>query len=200
MRAKLLTLFTTILFASTLLLSSIFPVNNVYAQTNAVTTNPTLTDIIQCGLEAGSNGDFTNNCTTQTRSPNLANMVAPNPPINNMAITPPASAANGTYAALGDSVAAGLGLLAASNATNQDLQCGRTTQAYPYIVAQTLGVQLIDVACSGATAGDLVTQQGVSGPNITPQLDIAFAAGTPQLITITAGANDVHWDDFLRYC
>lgn len=103
------------------------------------------------------------------------------------------AAATGTYAALGDSVAAGLGLSAAA-------VCGRSPQAYPYLVARETGLTLTHLACSGATAGDLVTRQRVSGPNIPAQLPRAFANGTPKLITITAGANDAHWDDFIRSC
>jgi lysophospholipase L1-like esterase len=58
----------------------------------------------------------------------------------------------------------------------------------------------MNIACSGATAGDLFTVQGVSGPNIPAQLTTAFANGTPQLMTITAGANDIHWAAFLKKC
>jgi lysophospholipase L1-like esterase len=59
---------------------------------------------------------------------------------------------------------------------------------------------LLHVACSGAKVGDLFTKQAVEGPNITAQLDSAYASGTPELITITAGANDAHWDEFIRGC
>jgi hypothetical protein len=107
---------------------------------------------------------------------------------------------SGIYAAMGDSVAAGLGLTGMSNANSNDTQCGRSSQGYPSLVAQQTGYRLVNVACSGATAGDLYTNQGVQGPNIGPQLDQAFRQGTPQLITITAGANDVHWDSFARAC
>jgi len=104
------------------------------------------------------------------------------------------------YVALGDSVAAGLGLAATANATDSDTQCGRSSQAYANTVASRLNLPLTSLACSGAMAGDLVTKQAVEGPNITAQLDTAFANGTPKFITITAGANDVHWDEFIRLC
>ena len=104
------------------------------------------------------------------------------------------------YAALGDSVAAGLGLPASSKATARDKQCGRSPYAYPNRVALALKMPIINASCSGATAGDLFTDQGVSGPNIPPQLDAAFSTGTPELITITAGANDAHWRAFLQAC
>ena len=102
------------------------------------------------------------------------------------------------YAALGDSVAAGLGLPELSDTTGQN--CGRSFEAYPFVAAGTFGLPATNLACSGATMGDLITEQGVSGPNIPPQLDTAFAGGTPNLITITAGANDVRWPSFLRKC
>jgi lysophospholipase L1-like esterase len=40
----------------------------------------------------------------------------------------------------------------------------------------------------------------MSGPNPPAQLSNAFANGSPQLMTITAGANDAHWASFLRTC
>lgn len=104
----------------------------------------------------------------------------------------------GTYAALGDSVAAGQGL--PNSVKSQNGNCGRTQEAYPYAVAHNRGLQINDLACSGATMGDLFTKQKADGSNIAPQLNSAFQNGTPQLITITAGANDIHWDDFVRKC
>lgn len=101
---------------------------------------------------------------------------------------------SGIYAALGDSIAAGLGL------RDSGSQCGRSTEAYPYLVADTLDHPLLHAACSGATAGDLSTQQDVNGSHIPSQLNAAFASGTPTLITITAGANDAHWTSFLYKC
>lgn len=101
------------------------------------------------------------------------------------------------YAALGDSIAAGLGL--SSPADTQEA-CGRTFDAYPYTVANDRGLEINHLACSGATIGDLFTEQGINGPNIPPQLDRAFASGAPELITITAGANDVRWENFLAKC
>jgi lysophospholipase L1-like esterase len=105
-----------------------------------------------------------------------------------------------TYAALGDSVAAGQGLATLAHATSSDTQCGRSAQAYPQLIAVSHDFKLTYLACSGATAGDLVTKQRVSGPNVPAQLDVAYAHGTPNLITITAGANDAHWVSFLQTC
>lgn len=107
---------------------------------------------------------------------------------------------NKVYAALGDSVAAGLGLVPKINPTGNDTSCGRSRHAYAHNVATRVNMSLVNAACSGATAGDMFTAQGVDGPNIPAQLDTAFASGTPSLITITAGANDAHWADFIRGC
>lgn len=104
---------------------------------------------------------------------------------------------NGFYVGLGDSVAAGLGLTPAQDSGGS---CGRSSQSYVYLVAQAKNMPFMHLACSGATAGDLVTQQGVSGPNPRAQLDAAFSRGTPQLITITAGANDMQWREFITKC
>jgi lysophospholipase L1-like esterase len=132
---------------------------------------------IWCGLWSGSNFNTSGTCPPAGPTPPST----PNPRVNK-------------YAALGDSVAAGVGL------PSNDLQCGRSAQGYPNIVAHSLNVPLINASCSGATVGDLFTKQRVSGPNIPAQLDTAFATGTPKLITITAGANDAHWADFIRAC
>jgi len=128
--------------------------------------------------------------------------------VNNLALgtdsgcvsaTPSQQSTTGRYVALGDSVAAGLGL---PPAAGSDPACGVSTQAYPAQVAASLGMPYQNLACSGATAGDLVTEQHLSGTSrdIEPQLNMAFANGTPQLITITAGANDMYWQYFARQC
>lgn len=153
---------------------------------------------IVCSLLAGTNFDLTAalNCTSNTASVQPPTQTTPKPPSPSV---PPRSTVQ-TYAALGDSVAAGLGLPAATNASSQDLRCGRSPEAYPQQVAQARGMQLVDVACSGATVGDLFTRQSMPGGSLPPQLNTAFAGGTPQLITITAGANDAHWASLITAC
>lgn len=101
------------------------------------------------------------------------------------------------YAVLGDSVAAGLGLPVAPQA---DERCGRSLESYGYAVAARHTVTATHIACSGATMGDLFTKQRVRGPDHPAQLDTAFAGGTPDIITITAGANDIRWENFLTKC
>lgn len=104
------------------------------------------------------------------------------------------------YVALGDSVAAGLGLPPGQSPTTEDAVCGRSPQAYAYQVASEAGMLLTHVACSGAKTNDLFNSQDVNGTNLTPQLEAAFAGGTPDVITLTIGANDLHWAEFVRQC
>jgi lysophospholipase L1-like esterase len=106
------------------------------------------------------------------------------------------TAGNGHYVALGDSVAAGVGLFSSGGV------CGRSSQGlnYPSLVATSLNKPLTDASCSGATVGDLFTRQSVEGPDIPAQLDTAFANGTPSIMTLTAGANDLHWAEIVKAC
>lgn len=106
----------------------------------------------------------------------------------------------GTYVALGDSVAAGLGLPLPANADASTTACGRSAQGYPNLVAASMNMSLLNVSCSGTTMGDLLTSENVNGVEQSPQLDQAFAHGTPKVISITSGANDIEWSFFLRQC
>jgi lysophospholipase L1-like esterase len=105
-----------------------------------------------------------------------------------------AAAAPQSYTAMGDSVAAGVGL------STEDPLCGRSSTAYPQLVGSSLGVMTNSVACSGATASDLYTDQDRNGTDIPAQIDAAFANGRPDVITITVGANDLGWQTFLYKC
>lgn len=156
---------------------------------NSSSLNP-----ITSGLWAGVNFSVKPTVSTPGISTPTTTTQSPTP-----ATTPAAKPKPTTkYAALGDSVAAGVGLPAASS--TDDPRCGRSSQAYAYKVAQVTGLSLAHIACSGATAGDLVSKQRLAGPNIAAQLDTAFAGGVPKVITITAGANDAHWLDIVKTC
>ena len=97
------------------------------------------------------------------------------------------------YVAVGDSIAAGAGLpsLAGSGSS-----CGRSAAAYPNLLARAQGLTLTNLACAGGEIDDRA-----SGLRSVPaQLDTALQGGGPKLITMTVGANDVHWVFFLRKC
>lgn len=102
-----------------------------------------------------------------------------------------------TYVALGDSVAAGVGLADASDSS----ACDRTNQAYPNLVASALNYRLRNFACSGATlAAGILGQQDVNDLLIAPQLQQLFAQPKPTLISLTIGANDVGWTTIIAKC
>ncbi|KQZ85732.1 hypothetical protein ASD56_05420 [Microbacterium sp. Root166] len=87
-----------------------------------------------------------------------------------------------TYVAIGDSEAAGTG-----NKPYVDESCLRSAKSYPMLLAaMTGGVE--SNACAGATTLDvLTTQLGDIGP-------------ATQLVTITAGVNNIGWQDVLLAC
>jgi lysophospholipase L1-like esterase len=108
--------------------------------------------------------------------------------------TPSVQAASNSYAALGDSIAA-------VGESGETSGCRRSTQAYPHAVAKQTGLTLQHIACSGAKADEGVYgSQSVDSASIAPQLTTAFANGTPQLITLTIGANDTRWTQFIKQC
>lgn len=106
-----------------------------------------------------------------------------------------AHAMSGTYAALGDSVAAGSGL------TNSLAPCHQTTDAYGYTVSIATSLPIHHLACIGAKVDEgLYDTQERDGYVLPAQIDQAFVSGAPSLITMTIGANDTRWTQFIRQC
>lgn len=106
-----------------------------------------------------------------------------------------AQAIGGTYAALGDSIAAGSGL------ADSAAPCHRSTDAYGYAVSAASGLPIHHLACIGAKVDEgLYDTQERDGHVLPAQIDQAFVSGTPSLITITIGANDTRWTQFIRQC
>ncbi|MBW4060978.1 SGNH/GDSL hydrolase family protein [Candidatus Saccharibacteria bacterium] len=103
----------------------------------------------------------------------------------------------GTYVALGDSVAAGLGLKTYADAS----ACDRTTEAYPNVVASKLGYSLTSYACSGAsTSAGLIGSQTVNELSLASQQSQLFALAQPKLVSATIGVNDTGWTAVLTKC
>lgn len=104
-------------------------------------------------------------------------------------------ATSGTYAALGDSVAAGAGL------STTDPICDRSPDAYPSSVAVSTGLALSHYACTGAKADEgIYSKQDTPLATLPAQLDQAYENSSPELITLTIGANDSRWTQFIRQC
>jgi lysophospholipase L1-like esterase len=106
----------------------------------------------------------------------------------------------GRYVALGDSVAAGAGL-PVTGTMPEDQLCARSDQAYPQQVAAATGMYAEHIACSGAKVDEgLYGRQTVGETVLMPQIKQAFALGTPELMTVTVGANDARWAEFVANC
>lgn len=105
--------------------------------------------------------------------------------------------ARDSYIALGDSVAAGVGLKTSSDYS----ACDRTNEAYPQKLSTQFNYNVTNLACSGATlTNGILGQQNVNQKLVTPQLDQLFTHSQPKLITLTIGANDANWTDLLTKC
>lgn len=96
----------------------------------------------------------------------------------------------GTYAALGDSYAAGDGAGSSRWFPHLDPACGRFSEAYPVQIAQnsSLGVDHFrNVACGGATTKSIVYRQ------------MLYLRGA-DLVTIQVGGNEVDFFPVLNEC
>jgi lysophospholipase L1-like esterase len=102
---------------------------------------------------------------------------------------------------LGDSIAAGYGL---GNAEGDPAQLGDNANAYPNIIAQTLGDTLYNYASSGACTKawpqcgpTRVGSQTYPNTSVLQQISDAYAAGIhPDIVTLTVGADDLYF----AYC
>jgi lysophospholipase L1-like esterase len=88
------------------------------------------------------------------------------------------------YVALGSSMAAGPGIR--PRAEGAPFFAGRSARNYPHLVAERLGLELVDVTYSGATTAHVLAQSQSGAPPQIEALD-----GTEDLVTITIGGNDV---------
>ena len=88
------------------------------------------------------------------------------------------------YVALGSSMAAGPGI--SPRAKDAPLRAGRSAANYPHLVAEGLGLDLVDVTYSGATTAHVLTDRQHNAPPQAGALD-----GTETLVTVTIGGNDV---------
>lgn len=101
------------------------------------------------------------------------------------------------YVALGDSVAAGVGLKYNSDSS----ACDRTNQSYPNQLAAMRQLNLKNAACSGATLPNgILGAQNVNKLTLPSQLQLLFSVTKPALISLTVGANDIQWTDLLAKC
>jgi len=91
----------------------------------------------------------------------------------------------GRYVAMGSSYAAGPGIT--TPADSPPTRCARSHDNYAHQVARRLGLDLVDVSCSGATTADVL--------GAWRELPAQVEAVTPDttLVTITIGGNDLNY-------
>jgi lysophospholipase L1-like esterase len=87
------------------------------------------------------------------------------------------------YVALGSSMAGGPGIR--PSAHGAPLRAGRSARNYPHLVADELGLDLVDVTYSGATIANVLADPQNGAPPQVEALD-----GSEDLVTVTVGGND----------
>lgn len=97
----------------------------------------------------------------------------------------PAHSVAGSYVALGDSYASGLGT---RSYLDDGTECKRSAQAYPSLVAASAGYALDFRACSGATIPDVRSAQ------------LSALSSSTQVVTLSVGGNDAGFADVLTEC
>jgi lysophospholipase L1-like esterase len=97
----------------------------------------------------------------------------------------PANAAAVNYVALGDSYSAGVG---AGNYVGSSGSCDRSYRSYPYLWAAHHATRFTDVACSGATTGDVLNSQ------------LSALNSSTTEVSITIGGNDVDFAKTMETC
>lgn len=99
------------------------------------------------------------------------------------------------YVALGDSYTSAP-LVPVSDPANG---CFRSSNNYPHVLARTLGLQLEDRSCGGATTEDFTSPQVTDFGQVPPQFD-ALHRNT-QLVTVGMGGNDFDvFGTLVGYC
>jgi lysophospholipase L1-like esterase len=87
------------------------------------------------------------------------------------------------YVALGSSMAAGPGIR--PSADGAPFRARRSARNYAHLVAEKLGLDIVDVTYSGATTANVLTEPQHGAP---PQVDALD--GSEDLVTVTIGGND----------
>lgn len=96
-----------------------------------------------------------------------------------------AQAASNGYVALGDSYSSGEGT---RDYFKDGTSCDRSAKSYGALIASQKGYSLTLAACSGATTGDVTSQQ------------LSSLKSDTALVTMTIGGNDVGFADIITEC
>jgi lysophospholipase L1-like esterase len=102
---------------------------------------------------------------------------------------------------IGDSTAAGLGGPPIADASQDDVACQRSADAFAVVLARVNDWKVQNLACSGATI-----ERGILGPQteggrtLPAQLAVAKRAEDARAIVVSVGANDMQWNAMIRLC
>ena len=110
-----------------------------------------------------------------------------------------AAASGDSYVALGDSYAGGFGV--GPYSSGPAAGCFQSTTDYPHQVAASLGLQLDDRACAGATTGNIsrVAQKTGAGSATAPVQADALSKNT-DVVTVSIGGNDLGFAGVIANC
>ena len=101
------------------------------------------------------------------------------------------------YVALGDSYAAGYGLLPLTGAPVPG--CVQSANNYPHQIAAALKMNLTDVTCTSATTANIVTTPQVTAAGVAP-LQISALSADTDVVSLTIGGNDVGFFEIASSC
>ena len=101
------------------------------------------------------------------------------------------------YVALGDSYAAGYGLLPLTGAPVPG--CVQSANNYPHQIAAALKMNLTDGTCTSATTANIVTTPQVTAAGVAP-LQISALSADTDVVSLTIGGNDVGFFDIASAC
>jgi hypothetical protein len=111
----------------------------------------------------------------------------------------PAGGASATspagYVALGDSYASGPLI---PDQVPDPVACLRSDHDYPHVVAASLGLQLTDESCSGATTASVESPESVAGGSNPAQIDGLNDATA--VVSITLGGDDLGFVSLIEHC
>jgi lysophospholipase L1-like esterase len=119
-------------------------------------------------------------------------------PVGNVATASTTAAQRGPYVALGDSYTSGPGI---PDQVGDPAGCQRSSQNYPALVAQSLGLsagQVRDMSCGGATIADLSASQSTG--NRTNAAQVSALSASTAVVTLGIGGNDIDFGGVLAKC
>jgi len=104
-------------------------------------------------------------------------------------------------AVIGDSRAARQGGPVATNATEEDIVCRRSTDSLAAEIGALAAVPVANLACSGASiASGLRGPQVIGATVVPPQVGRLLQMSGLEFVVVVIGPNDLGWSDQLLYC